>query len=109
MRALVNSEHQFLHRDITSLFEEYEQENQRFFAHQVQRGILRLNPQGDAYLITDKAFNRGIRNFFNPFAHRLTVSNVLFSLLISAVIPIYGILKLAPLAVERLGPAPVFS
>lgn len=61
----------FPKRDITSLFEEYEQENQRFFAHQVQHGIVHLNPQGDAYLITDKAFNRGIRNFFNPLASTL--------------------------------------
>jgi hypothetical protein len=93
-------------RDIHSLFEEYEMDNQRFFAHQVQRGILRLNPQGDAYLITDKAFNRGIRNFFNPFAHRFSLTTALFSVLVGAVIPLFGILKLAPAVAERFGPAP---
>ena len=93
-------------RDIQSLFEEYETDNQRFFTHQVQRGILRLNPQGDAYLITDKAFNRGILNFFSPFAHRLSLTTVLFSALIGAVLPLFGILKLAPAVAERLGPAP---
>ena len=93
-------------RDVASLFEEYEMDNQRFFSHQVQRGILRLNPQGDAYLITDKAFNRGILNFFNPFARRLSLATVLFSALIGAVLPLFGILKLAPAIAERLGPAP---
>ena len=86
--------------DIPSLFEAYEVENQRHFAHQVQHGLLRLNSQGDAYEITDKAFNRGIRNFFNPFARRLTLKNALLSLLVGAVIPLYGILKLAPAVAE---------
>jgi hypothetical protein len=90
-------------RDVKSLFEAYEVENQRHFAHQVQRGILKLNAQGDAYIVTDKAFNRGILNFFNPFARRLTLTNALLSLLVSAVIPLYGILKLAPAVAERVG------
>jgi hypothetical protein len=93
-------------RDVPSLFEAYEVENQRHFAHQVARGLLQLNPQGDAYLVTDKVFNRGIRNFFNPFARRLTLKNALLSLLVSAVIPLYGILKLAPAIAERVGSDP---
>jgi len=93
-------------RDVQSLFEEYEMDNQRMFAYQVQRGILRLSPQGDTYSLTDKAFNRGIRNFFNPFARRLSLTSALFSVLVAAVLPLYGILKLAPLVIERLGPAP---
>ena len=87
--------------DVEGLFKEGQTDHERFSAHQVQRGILRLNPQGDAYLITDKAFNRGIRNHFNPFAHRLSLPVVLFSILIGAVLPLFGILKLAPgIAVE---------
>jgi hypothetical protein len=93
-------------RDVESLFEEYEMDNQRMFVYQVQRGILQFNPQANNYSLTDKAFNRGIRNFFNPFAKRFSVTKALFSLLIAAVIPLYGILKLAPLVTERLGPAP---
>ena len=93
-------------RDVTSLFQEYEMDNQRMFAYQVQRGILKLSPQGNTYSLTDKAFNRGIRNFFNPFARRVSVAGALFSVLVAAVIPLYGILKLAPLVTERLGPAP---
>lgn len=83
-------------QDTASLFAAYEIENQRHFAHQVERGLLRHNLQTDAYELTDKAFNRGIRNFFNPFARRLTLSNALFSLLVAAVIPLYGIVKLGP-------------
>jgi len=93
-------------RDIPSLFEAYEVENQRHFAHQVERGLLRPSIQGDAYEVTDKAFNRGIRNFFNPFARRLTLANALLSLLVAAVIPLYGILKLGPGVAERLGGDP---
>jgi hypothetical protein len=90
-------------RDIAGLFAAYDVENQRHFAHQVQRGLLQFNPQGDEYLMTDRAFNRGIRNSFNPFARRLTLKNVLLSLLVAAVIPLYGILKLAPAFAERVG------
>jgi len=93
-------------RDVQSLFEAYEVENQRHFAHQVQRGLLQINPQGDAYTITDKAFNRGIRNFFNPFARRLTLKNALLSLLVAAVIPLYGILKVAPAVADRFAADP---
>ena len=93
-------------RDVEGLFAEGQMDHERFSAYQVRRGILRLNPQEDAYLITDKAFNRGIRNFFNPFAHRISLATVLFSVLIGAVLPLFGILKLAPVVAERLGPAP---
>ena len=43
-------------RDVPSLFAAYEIENRRHFAHQVERGLLRHNPQADAYEMTDKAF-----------------------------------------------------
>jgi hypothetical protein len=91
--------------DVESLFSEGQKDHERFSAHQVQRGILRLNPQADAYLVTDKAFNRGIRNHFNPFAHRLSLPVVLFSILIAAVLPLFGILKLAPAIAVEFGPA----
>jgi hypothetical protein len=96
-------------RDVESLFAEGQMDHERFSAFQVQRGILRLNPLGDAYLITDKAFNRGIRNFFNPFAQRISLTNVLFSALIGALLPLFGILKLAPAMAERLGPSPAIG
>jgi hypothetical protein len=96
-------------RDVKSLFEEYEMDNQRFHSCQVERGILRLNPQADAYLLTDKAFNRGIRNFFNPFAQRVSPTMALFSALVGATVPILGILQVAPAVRDVLGPTPVFG
>jgi hypothetical protein len=86
--------------DVESLFNEVQTEHERFVAHQVQRGILRPNAQGDAYLPTDKAYNRGIRNHYNPFARRISIPVTLFSILIGAVLPLFGILKLAPLAAQ---------
>jgi hypothetical protein len=77
-------------RDIHGLFEEYEADYQGFLSHQVQRGILKLSPKGDTYFITDKTFNRGILNFFNPFAHRLSLATVLFSVLIGDVDHLYS-------------------
>ena len=93
-------------RDIPSLFAAYDIENQRHHAHQVERGLLRYNPQTDAYEATDKMFNRGIRNFFNPFARRLTLTNALLSLLVAAVVPLYGILKLGPAVSAQMASEP---
>lgn len=85
---------------VEAVFTEGDTEHERFLAHQLQRGILRPNAQGDAYLPTDRAYNRGIRNHYNPFARRLSIPVALFSILIGAVLPLFGILKLAPLAAE---------
>lgn len=56
--------------------------------------------------MTDKAFDRGIRNFFNPFARRLTLKNALLSVLVAAVLPLYGILKWGPAVSAQLGSQP---
>lgn len=92
-------------RDIESVIAEFDKDHERFSSFQVQRGIYRLSPQGDTYLITDKAFNRGIRNHFNPFARRISITAIVFSALIGAVLPLFGILKLAPAMTERFGPS----
>jgi hypothetical protein len=92
--------------DIESVFDEGQKEHERFCAHNAQRGILRLNQESSAYLVTDKAFNRGIRNHFNPFAKRNSIPEALFSLLIGALLPLFGILKLAPAIAERVGNSP---
>jgi hypothetical protein len=91
--------------DVEGLFKEGDTDHERFSTHQLQRGILRLNSQGDAYVVTDRAFNRGILNHFNPFAHRLSLPVILFSILIGAVLPLFGILKLAPTLAAQVGPA----
>src|SRR5262249_21671633 len=68
---------------------------------QVQHGVLRRTPTGDAYEITEKVMNRGIRNFFNPFSKRFSVTQAVFSVLLGAVLPLFGILKIAPLAASN--------
>lgn len=92
-------------RDIQSVIADFDKDHERFSRFQTQRGVYRLSPQGDTYLLTDKAFNQGIRNFFNPFTKRISISTVLFSVLVGAVLPLYGILKLAPAMAERFGSA----
>jgi hypothetical protein len=92
-------------RDVQSVIGEFDKDHERFINFQIQRGIYQMSPQGDTFLLTDKAFNRGIRNHFNPFARRISPSKILFSALVGAVLPLYGILKLAPNMAERFGPA----
>ncbi|HKM68284.1 MAG TPA: hypothetical protein VJX70_14030 [Candidatus Acidoferrum sp.] len=91
-------------RDIRSVIEEFDKDHDRYNKYQVQQGAYRLNAQNDAYLLTDKVFNRGIQNFFNPFAKRISLTTALFSVLVGAVLPLYGILKLAPAAADSFGP-----
>jgi len=93
-------------RDVQSVITEFDKDHERFSGFQVQRGVYRLSPLGDTYLLTDKAFNRGIRNYFNPFARRISISAALFSVLVGALLPLFGILKLAPAMAERFGAAP---
>jgi len=91
-------------RSIESAVDEFNKEHERFCAHQVRNGVLRFNDEGTAYLMTEKVFNRGIQNYFNPFAKRLSLAEILFSALVGAVLPLYGILRLAPMMSERVPP-----
>jgi len=84
------------------IFSEMQQEHERFSAHQLARGVYCLSSDGSSYQITAKAANRGIRNFFNPFGTRIVPSKVLFTALIGAVMPLFGILKLAPAVAYNL-------
>jgi hypothetical protein len=92
--------------EVSAIFDEGQKEHERFCAFQVQRGILRINAAGTAYEVTDKAFNRGIRNHFNPFANRISLTVALFSILIGAVLPLFGILRLAPAVAHQVGRVP---
>jgi len=79
-----------------AIFEEVQREHARFSEYQVGRGVLERTANGDAYQITDKVMNRGIRNFFYPFSKRFSATQAVFSVLLGAVLPLFGILKLAP-------------
>jgi hypothetical protein len=78
------------------IFKEVQSEHERFSAHQLKKGIYKRSEDGNSYQMTNKAANRGIVNFFNPFASRISIPQVLFTGLIGAVLPLFGILKLAP-------------
>lgn len=79
------------------IFAEMQREHERFCAHQVSQGVLRLIPEGRVYEITNRAANRGIFNFFNPFSKRVALPQTLLSALIGAFFPLVGILKIAPI------------
>jgi len=80
-----------------AIFDEVQREHTKFSEYQVEHGVLRRTPGGDAYQITEKVMNRGIRNFFNPFSKRFSITQAVFSVLLGAVLPLLGILKIAPL------------
>jgi hypothetical protein len=88
--------------DTKDIFEQQLRDHQRFSEFQVERGIYRLLPGGQAYEITDKAHVRGIWNHFNPFARRVSWAELIFSALVGSVLPLLAILVIAPAAVGRL-------
>src|SRR5215470_12257708 len=62
-----------------AIFDEVQREHTRFSEYQVEHGVLQRTSTGDAYRITDKVMNRGIRNFFNPFSQRFSFTQAVFS------------------------------
>jgi hypothetical protein len=83
-------------RGAKDILGEMQREHERFCAHQVSKGVLQPTADGQAYGITNKAANRGIFNFFNPFSKRVTLSQTLLNALVGAFFPLLGILKIAP-------------
>ncbi len=88
-------------QDVQAILDEVNIEHERYSQFQLQRGIYRLAPEGGAYRVTDKVFDRGIRNHFLPFGKRISLTQALFSGLLGAVLPLFGILKLAPWAAQN--------
>lgn len=87
---------------VEAIFREHHHEHKRFAEFQLERGIFRLTSDGDAYEVTEKARARGIWNHYNPFARRISLPDLLASALVGSVLPLAGILRLAPLAAERM-------
>ncbi len=79
-----------------AVFEELNSEHERYSKSQVESGVYQLAPGGGAYIVTDKVFDRGIRNHFLPFGRKVSPTYALLSALVGAVLPLFGILKLAP-------------
>jgi hypothetical protein len=84
-------------QDITKIFEELQAEHERYSNFQVERGIYIVAPEGGAYAISEKIHLRALRNHYLPFGRRLSFSKLLFSALVGAVFPLFGILKLSPM------------
>ena len=82
--------------DTDSVFREIQNEHERYSKFQLECGNYRLAPDGASYVLGDRVFERGIRNHFLPFGRRISPSRLLFTALIGAVLPLSGILKLAP-------------
>lgn len=78
------------------IFKEVQNEHERFSQYQLEKGVYKHSDDGNSYQITNKVANRGIVNFFNPFGSRISIPQVLFTGLIGAVLPLFGILHLAP-------------
>jgi hypothetical protein len=83
-------------QDAASVLEEFQVEHERYSKYQVECGNYRMAPDGNSYLLSDRVYERGIRNHFLPFGKRISLAHVLFSALIGSVLPLFGILKLAP-------------
>jgi hypothetical protein len=78
------------------IFKEQCSDHQRLSEFQVERGIYRLLPDGNAYEISDKAHLRGIWNHFNPFARHVSWMELIFSALVGSVLPLLAIRAVAP-------------
>jgi hypothetical protein len=78
------------------VFEEFQAEHDRYSRFQLERGVYRLSADSTFYLATDKVFERGIRNHFLPLGKRVSITQVIFTALVGAFLPLLGILKIAP-------------
>jgi hypothetical protein len=84
--------------DAKSIFELDDRRRKTFDQYQLERGTRKLTPSGDAYIQTDKAYWRAIRNHYNPFAQRFSLARLLPAILIGAGLPLISLWKLAPAA-----------
>lgn len=84
-------------KDIARIFEELQAEHALYSNFQLERGIYKIAPEGDAYAISEKIHLRALRNHYLPFGRRLSFPKLLFSALVGAVFPLFAILKLGPM------------
>jgi len=94
-------------RDVEGILQEAQAEHERYSKFQLEKGVYQLSADGNTYVVTDKVFNRGIRNHFLPFGKRLSLTQILFSGLLGAVLPLFGILRLAPWLALNAGLDPI--
>ncbi|HXN22428.1 MAG TPA: hypothetical protein VOA41_06770 [Candidatus Dormibacteraeota bacterium] len=86
--------------DAARVFDLYQKQHHRFSDYQVERGsYLRTNT---GYLVSDKTFWRGIRNFLVPFAERFSTPKLLLAAILGTGIPSVTCLKLLPMALHEI-------
>lgn len=83
-------------QDGPSVLQEFQAEHERYSQYQLQCGNYRMGSDGNSYILGDRVYDRGIRNHFLPFGKRISITQVIFSALVGAVLPLFGILKIAP-------------
>jgi len=91
-------------QDFTGVTAELHYEHDRSAQFQLQRGSYQMAPDGNSYLLTDKVFDRGIRNHFLPFGRRISPLYVALSAVIGVVFTLFGILRLSPLVLSKASP-----
>src|SRR5215472_15358012 len=85
--------------DLGSIFLEVEGEHERLSEYRTKQGNYKLDAGGDAYVLTDRVYWRGIRNFLNPFVHRFSLPEFVLALMTAAALPLLGLMKFVPAAV----------
>ena len=60
-------------------------------------GSTKSRRRGGAYALSEKIHLRALRNHYPPLGRRLSFSKPLFSALVGAFFPLFGILKLGPM------------
>jgi hypothetical protein len=69
------------------LFDRFREFHQRWCQHQVTRGLMRYDGDGDVYRLTTRTGLRGIRNFLNPLADNFTWSRFLLAVVLGSILP----------------------
>jgi hypothetical protein len=83
---------------VPGMFEFYQKQHRRFSEYQVQQGTFERTPTG--YVVSKKAFRRGIRNFLLPFAERFSVSRLVLAGVLAIGLPAATYLRIIPMLME---------
>lgn len=86
--------------DLRAIFSEVEREHERLSEYRAKQGNYKIEPGGSAYMLTDRVYWRGIRNFLNPFVHRFSVLQFASALLAAAGLPLLGLMRFVPAVAE---------
>jgi hypothetical protein len=88
---------------VQRMFEFYQKQHQQFSEYQVERGTYKRTATG--YVVAEKAFWRGIRNFLVPFAERVSVTRLVLAGILAIGIPAAAHQRVVPWVTESGGQA----